>query len=129
MKLTVLRDTFTAQSTTGELLIDGDFFCYTLEPRGDRTQGKPYCIPSGTYVVKLLWSNRFQMLTPHIMDVPGFTLIEIHPGNSPVDTEGCTLVGMNRAADVVESSRLAFGKLMERLRTADDISSTYIGGC
>jgi Family of unknown function (DUF5675) len=129
LNIVVQRDTFTDQSTTGELSIDGIFQAYTLEPRSDRSLGKPYCIPAGTYVVLLQMSPRFQMLTPHLQDVPGFTEIEIHPGNVPGDTEGCTLVGEFRAVDVVGSSRLAFAALMDKLRAAtDQITATYVGG-
>src|ERR1700687_2630242 len=108
MQLTVLRDTFTASSTTGEMSIDGVFFCYTLEPRSDRSQGKPYCIGAGTYQVLLQMSERFEDLTPHVLGVPGFTEIEIHPGNFPGDTEGCTLVGQLRRTDMVGVSRPVF---------------------
>jgi hypothetical protein len=128
MELTILRDTFTENSTTGEMQVDGEQFCFTLEPRSDRSEGKPYCIPAGTYVVLLQLSERFGELTPHLQDVPGFTEIEIHPGNFPSDTEGCTLVGETRGVDMVGSSRIAFAQLMEKLRTADEISATYIGG-
>lgn len=129
MNLTIQRDTFTENSTTGELSVDGVFLCYTLEPRSDRSEGKPYCIPAGTYSVQLAESPRFAMTTPHLLAVPGFTEIEIHPGNFPSDTEGCTLVGMTRGVDMVGSSRLAFGNLMDKLRAAtDQITATYIGG-
>jgi hypothetical protein len=129
VKLVVQRDTFTANSTTGELSIDGVFECFTLEPRSDRSQGKPYCIPPGTYPILLQMSERFQMLTPHLQDVPGFTEIEIHPGNYPPDTEGCTLVGATSGTDMVGSSRLAFEALMAKLNSATDaIMITYVGG-
>ena len=31
MRLVLLRNVFTDKSTIGDLLIDGNFFCYTLE--------------------------------------------------------------------------------------------------
>jgi hypothetical protein len=129
MRIVVQRDTFTAESTTGELSIDGVLECFTLEPRSDRSQGKPYCITPDTYPVEFLWSKRFRMITPHVQNVIGFTEIEIHPGNFPTDTEGCCLVGVTRGPDVVNSSRLAFATLMEKLTAATDaITITYIGG-
>lgn len=127
MNLTVQRDTFTDNSTTGELLMDGTFFCYTLEPRSDQSQGKPYCIPAGTYSVTLGWSEKNKMIVPHVLDVPGFEEIEIHPGNFPSDTEGCLLVGLTRDVDVVNSSREAFRDLMARLNGQSGITITYIG--
>ncbi len=128
MQLRVLRDTFTDKSTIGELYVDDIFQCYTLEPRSDRSQGKPYCIPAGTYPLELVFSPRFEMVTPHVMAVEGFTEIEIHPGNDPSDTEGCTLVGQTRNVDFVGSSRLAFGALMEKLTGQADLQITYVGG-
>ncbi len=128
MEVTIQRDTFTDNSTTGELFIDGGLVCYTLEPRADRSQGKPYCIPAGRYRIAILWSNRFQMNTPHVMDVPGFTEVEWHPGNFPSDTEACLLPGTSRSVDMVASSRSAFKLLMEKLQGQDSIYATYIGG-
>jgi hypothetical protein len=130
LNLLVQRDTFTDNSTTGELSINGVFECYTLEPRSDRSQGKPYCISSGTYVVVLQMSARFGVLTPHIQDVPDFTEIEIHPGNDPADTEGCTVVGQTRSTDWVGGSRAAFAVLMDVLNGAngEPITITYVGG-
>ncbi len=51
-------------------------------------------IPYGTYVVIMEYSPKFKMKTPHLLNTKGFQLIEIHVGNSSVDTEGCILVGM-----------------------------------
>ena len=80
MNITIERKWFTPNSTGGQMSLNAVFFCYTLEPRADQSQGKPYCIPAGQYGVTLALSARFQMVTPHVMDVPGFTEIEIHPG-------------------------------------------------
>src|SRR5947199_363205 len=96
MDLQVTRDKFTPTSTQGLLDINGVFACYTLEPRRDQSQGKPFAIPPLRYRVHLLWSNHFGRITPHLEDVPGFTDIEIHPGKFPRDTEACTMVGKDR---------------------------------
>lgn len=126
MQITVLRDTFTSQSVTSEVMLDGKPFCFGLEP--PNRANKPCCIPAETYEVQLLWSNRFQMTTPHIMNVPNFTEVEIHPGNSPADTEACLLVGSERAPDWVSNSRVTFSRLMELLKVADKIQIQYFGG-
>ena len=125
MNITVERKWFTANSTVGEMSLNGAFFCYTLEPRADQSQGKPYCIPAGQYSVTLQMSARFQMITPHVMNVPGFSEIEIHPGNYPKDTEGCCLVGSTRETDFVGNSRATFAQLMPQLQ-AGPISITYM---
>jgi hypothetical protein len=125
MNITVQRKWFTPRSTVGEMHLNGAFFCYTLEPRADQAQGKPYCIPAGQYSVALAFSGRFKMITPHVMDVPGFSEIEIHPGNFPKDTEGCCLVGSVREIDFVGNSRATFSKLMEQLQ-AGVINISYV---
>lgn len=125
MDLTVQREDYTDKSTGGSLLVDGVFLCYTLEPKKDQSQGKPYCIPAGTYELILQLSPRFGMVTPHIQDVPGFSEIEIHPGNFFSDTEGCTLVGLLKGPDFVGQSRDAFALLMSKLLTGCQI--TYNG--
>lgn len=125
MNITVERMWFTPNSTVGEMSLNGVFFCYTLEPRADQSQGKPYCIPAGQYPVTLQMSARFQMITPHVMNVPGFEEIEIHPGNYPKDTEGCCLVGSTRDTDFVGNSRATFAQLMPQLQPGP-ITITYV---
>lgn len=115
MLVTVQRAWYTEKSTCGMLALDGIFECFTLEPRRDQSQGKPFCIPAGTYDVIVEQSPRFQQPTPHLQNVPGFDYIELHPGNFPGDTHGCTLVGQEHATDDVSNSRAAFEQLMSKL--------------
>lgn len=53
-------------------------------------------IPTGTYRIALLWSDKHEQIVPWILDVPGFQAIEIHVGNTPTDTDGCVLPGTRR---------------------------------
>lgn len=127
MKITVQRQKGTPLSTPGLIDVDGVWEGYTLEPRMDRSQGKPYAIPAGTYKLALEFSPHFQTITPHVLDVPGFEYIEIHWGNYPKDTEGCLLIGMTRGQDFVGNSREAFSNLAGVLENANgDISITYV---
>jgi len=127
MNITVERKWFTPNSTSGEMSLNGNFCCYTLEPRADRSNGKPYCIPAGTYPVMLAPSPRFNTVTPHVTNVPGFEEIEIHYGNYPRDTEGCCLVGATRDTDFVGNSRNTFfSTLMPQLQNAASITITYV---
>lgn len=129
MQLTVQRTNYDDQCTQGELSIDGVFFCYTLEPRKDQSRGKPYAVPAGTYPITLGDSEHFSMTVPMVGDVPGFTGVEIHPGNFPSDTHGCCLVGETSGTDFVGQSRAAFETLMRRLAGSGDTQHTitYIG--
>jgi hypothetical protein len=120
MELTLVRDTFTPKSTTGRLLVNGTFDCYTLEDtvrKGPKIPGKT-AIPAGRYKVIITHSNRFKKNLPLLVNVPGFEGIRIHPGNCDADTEGCILVGFNRAQDWVGASRLAFNDLFLKINEA-----------
>jgi hypothetical protein len=112
VKLLVERGPDDGKAIMGKLYADGNWEMFTLEPSASAAYP---CIPEGTYPVALIESPRFGEITPHIQSVPGRSFIEIHPGNAPEDTKGCTLVGMSESADWVGSSRPAFLYLMTLL--------------
>ena len=104
MKLTVVRTQFGTDATNGILLIDDVFEAYTLEDQYQEVKVMhETCIPEGTYDIKLRtvggfhekykarYSNHKGML--HLQDVPGFTYILIHAGNTDEHTSGCLIVG------------------------------------
>lgn len=114
MKLELKRRWLTADSTIGELYVDGAFECYVLEDvyRGGLPKvSKQTAIPVGEYVVKKTFSERFQRMMYLVMDVPGFSGIRIHSGNTAADTEGCLLVGTTKGQDQVLQSRSALLEL------------------
>ena len=125
MKLELRRKWATDNSTIGELYIDGVYFCYTLEDvvRPQKIK-KETAIPNGTYRVEVDLSPKYGKLMPHVMNVPGFEGIRIHPGNDKEDTEGCILVGKTRATDRIFESRATFEVLFPLLKGAGDISIT-----
>lgn len=110
MLIEVVRLWETPLSTCGMMSIDAVFECYTLEP----PEG-PERIPAGTYAVKIEYSPRFDRPTPHLLNVPGHEYEEIHVGNFPRDSHGCTLVGKTRGVDYIGQSEAAFFQLMEKL--------------
>lgn len=88
MKLDLIREISTAESTIGELAIDGEFECVTLEdPVRDRKIPDVTAIPSGTYDPVIARSPRFKRLMPRLEDVPGHSGILIHWGNTAHDTD------------------------------------------
>ena len=106
-------------STLGLLYVDGKFECYALEDeaREVKTPGETR-IPEGTYTITLrtLGENhlKYQNLFPdihkgmlEIVNVPGFTNILIHRGNTEKDTAGCLLVGDGANNNTVAPALLA----------------------
>lgn len=123
MELTLNRIFLGGFATIGELLINDKHLCDTLEdrvrPEGEKVYGKT-AIPEGKYEIELTHSPRFKKILPEILNVPNFSGIRIHTGNSSKDTEGCIIVGTwdGEKEDWVGSSKIAFDKLMSLLEEA-----------
>lgn len=122
MKLTLVRKWFEPTCTIGTLDIDGHAECYILEDveRDIKIPGET-CIPIGTYVITIDYSERFKRRLPHLLDVPNYTGIRIHPGNSAVDTAGCLLPGMEKYDDSLGHSVIAFDHLFGQLLMAESL--------
>jgi hypothetical protein len=92
--------------------------CFVLEDTvrapGVKIQNET-AIPAGRYRMIVDWSNRFKKYAFHILDVPNFTGIRMHSGNTAEDTDGCPLVGQERALNAVFGSHKAFVALWEKL--------------
>jgi hypothetical protein len=111
-------------ATIGALAIDGVFHSWCVEDVIREVPGQPVeqwkvpgktAIPAGTYPVILTPSARFHRVLPLLVDVPGFSGVRIHPGNTAEDTEGCLLPGLTRYENTVGQSRAAFEALFDRL--------------
>jgi hypothetical protein len=75
-------------------------------------------IPAGRYEITLEDSPHFKRELPYLHDVPEFTGILIHAGNTPEDTRGCILVGENKIKGQVVNSRFWEHEVTELIRTA-----------
>lgn len=123
MELKLNRIFLGSSATIGELLVNDKHLCNTLEdrvrPEGEKVYGKT-AIPEGTYEMVLSYSPRFKKILPEILNVPNFTGIRIHCGNSSADSSGCILVGTwdGEKEDWVGNSRIAFDELMALLEEA-----------
>ena len=114
------------------------YFCDTLEPhaidwrREEKIAGKT-AIPTGRYKVVMSYSKTYKRRMPYLLNVPHFTGIMIHTGNSVDDTRGCILVGKavrpqkpeqenpTGKATVIgrlTDSRITFNKLYEIIKEA-----------
>ena len=130
MRLNLVRRWFTEASTVGELYVDGVRTCFVLEdsfrlPWEAKVPART-CIPCGTFPVVVTHSPRFGIEMPLLLDVPGFSGVRIHPGNTPADTEGCLLPGLERDADRVLQSREAYAWLFAKLQAETEPISITI---
>ena len=102
--------------TIGLLYVDGRLWCNTLEdtvrPDGVKIQGQT-AIPAGVYNVCLTMSPKFKRSLPLLDNVPNFTGVRIHAGNTAKDTEGCILVGENTKRGMVLNSRYWEKKIVD----------------
>lgn len=107
--------------TIGSLTADGEWVCWTCEDPVREGQIKvpgQTAIPFGKYQILVTPSPRFKRDLPLLLNVPNFEGVRIHPGNTPADTEGCILPGLDRMAKSVGRSRLAFQALFALIREA-----------
>lgn len=125
MKLTLKRNFRGPDYTIGKLYIDGHYFCDTLEdtvrPNGKKIAGKT-AIPAGDYKVIKSYSPRFKKILPEILDVPGFTGVRIHAGNTAKDTDGCLLLGLNKTKGAVLDSQTTMAYFMARTPNEFDLT-------
>lgn len=144
MRLKLIRRYKKDTYTIGQLLVDGAFFCNTLEDK-DRglTQDMPLpvikaakvygetAIPAGVYDIDMEtrspkyagveWYRKLNGgYMPTICEVPGYTRVLIHPGNTPLDTMGCVLVGQNKVKGQLVNSRATFARLYKLMKDAHD---------
>jgi hypothetical protein len=120
INLLLIRDTYTKKSTMGQLFLNGELFCDTLENVWKDNQRNISCIPAGTYKVRLRPARQSatrDYLHLLVQDVPNRDWILVHRGNSAKDTSGCILVGKGTEQDIVYNSRLAMDLLMKEIIT------------
>lgn len=103
--------------TIGQLFVNGKMLCNSMEDVDRHIfQGQPLAdilrikvkgqtaIPTGTYRLRVTDSPKFKRELIEVLDVPGFSGIRIHRGNTAADSEGCILPGVNNAVGRVSDS-------------------------
>lgn len=141
MKILVKRTYKKTNYTIGNLYINDQWFCNTMEDVDKGlTQSQPssyiynvkrcgdVAIPAGTYNIDMdtvspKYSKREKYKSiggklPRLEDVPGFEGILIHIGNTNKDTEGCILVGKNKLKGRICESTTTFFNLYKTLQDA-----------
>ena len=138
MKLDVVRFQMGADATNGLVFIDGKFECYSLEDEYREVKVMhETCIPEGEYDIiyrkvggfHTKYSARYGAEHKGMLwlqDVPGFTYILIHSGNTDQHTSGCLIVGetqtdLDRTKDgFIGNSGDAYKKLYKKVSSALD---------
>ena len=85
MYIRLIRNEAKGNAITGRLVIDGRWFCNTLERKG-------YEILALCYRVQVTMSPKFKRLLPIIQNVPQRSGIRFHAGWKPEHSTGCILV-------------------------------------
>jgi hypothetical protein len=118
VNLLIIRETFTDKSTIGNLYLDGEWLCDTLELPYRDNQRSISCIPAGQYKVRLRTARESatrDYLHLLVENVPNRDFVLVHIGNKSSDSRGCILVGIGREQDFVKNSRLAMELLMKEI--------------
>lgn len=129
MILGLKRFYFQEKCTVGKWSIDGEpLNLFSLEDKVREIDGKPVsewkipcetAIPRGRYKAIITYSEHFGRMLPELQNVPGYTGVRIHPGNTDLQTEGCLLPGKTwTGGDFIGESRAAFEILFEKIRAA-----------
>ena len=118
INLLLIRDTFSEESTIGELFINGERICDTLERPYFNNLKNISCIPEGNYKVRLRLARESasrDYLHLLVQDVPDRDWILFHRGNYPYQSQGCILVGLGSQQDFVSNSVLAMDLLIKEI--------------
>ena len=106
--------------------LEGVYFCDTLEPtwrdyrHGGRKINGRSAIPEGRYPVVITYSPKMKQWLPLLVNVPMFSGIRIHAGNTAEDTQGCILVGQNLKKGMVLNSRTWLKRLKDKIVEAKE---------
>lgn len=145
MKVQVKRIFNCSKYCIGQLYVDGNYICDTIEDT-DRLLDQSLdikniykakvpgrtAIPTGTYKLTVnirspkFSKYKYYMLfchgkVPRLLSVPGFDGILIHRGVDQNSSNGCIIVGYNKVKGKVENSQEAFEKLYNILKSAKDL--------
>lgn len=93
MYLQLIRNKPQGAAITGRLVIDGRWFCDTLERIG-------YQIPALCYSVKVTKSPKFKRLLPLVCNVPQRSGIRFHRGTKPQHSTGCILLAKEKEIEL-----------------------------
>jgi hypothetical protein len=113
IELKVVRTNRFSKSLGGDLFVDGEFVCHTLELPWRWNKKNISCIPVGKY--RCFWRHDRDRI--QVVDIPcpggSRVAIQFHAGNAPKDSRGCVLVGKTLRANSLGASKAAMRLLEE----------------
>jgi len=130
----IIRVESGTDGTLGVWLIDGKWFCCTLE-ESQKAVLFDSRVPAGKYACKRVKSPLVERLTKgkwtetfELQDVPERTNIRIHAGNTVDDTLGCILIaekpGKLRERRAILNSGTTFDTWMRMMHDLDEFTLT-----
>jgi len=132
MELKLKRFYTSPVDTLGTLFIGLKFSAFTIEDTFHEIKipGETR-IPAGRYQIRLTYSPKFGKNMLEVCDVPNYTGIRIHPGNTNEDTEGCILPGNvcrfhNDGESRIEESTLAYNRIFPVIVKALETEKVFI---
>ena len=93
MLIQLIRNEPKANALTGRLVINGRYFCNTLERVG-------YQIPALSYHIAVTQSPKFKRLLPIVQNVPQRSGIRFHRGTKPTHSTGCILIPADKELEL-----------------------------
>ena len=93
MLIQLIRNEPKANALTGRLVINGRWFCNTLERVG-------YQIPALSYHIAVTQSPKFKRLLPIVQNVPQRSGIRFHRGTKPTHSIGCILIPADKELEL-----------------------------
>lgn len=106
-------------------LISNKFLCNIIEDKfrgNDLSKNKvkdKTAIPEGFYEIKITHSAKYNKMLPEIINVPYFSGIRIHAGNSADDSSGCLICGYNKIVGKVVDSRKCLKEIIDEIQRYD----------
>jgi len=142
MRILVARYKSSSEWTLSKVYLDGDFECFGLEDEKREVKKMHETrIDEGTYKVTLRTfgghHERYKKKFPEhegmlwIRDVPKFSDILIHIGNTEKDTSGCLLLGtlVNEKNGTVSGSTIAYRafykKVLKAIKAKEEVTITF----
>ena len=95
MYIRLIRNEAKGNAITGRLVIDGKWFCNTLERKG--VEILPLC-----YHVAVTMSPKFKRLLPIVQNVPSRSGIRFHRGTRPEHSTGCILLSKEKEIELTQ---------------------------